>query len=469
MQKIRYLRTRDGVKLAWAEAGSGPLLIKAGNWLTHLAHDWDSPVWRHWLHFLAAHTRLVRYDARGCGMTDWAVPKLASAHGMEDLEDVAAAAAPDGPFALFGISAGAAAAVAYAAKHPERVSALVLYGGYSRGWARRGDPAKESEYEAIMEIVRVGWGKDNAAFREVFTSRFIPGGTREQVDWFNELCQKTTSGTVAAELIRARSQIDVSSACEKVRARTLVVHARDDGVVPLASGRQLAAAIPGAEFVELDSKNHIVLEHEPAWTRFCEAVREFLSLPAAAPIARAAPPANRLSCEGDTWAITFDGRTVRVRDRKGMHYVARMIEEPQREFHALDLAGASDEIAGDAGPLLDAKAKEAYRRRLAELEEDIEEAERMGDLGRADRAKADREALSRELARAFGLGGRERPAGSAAERARASVTRAIRQALQRVAEHHPALGAHLDRAIRTGAYCVYAPDPSAHISWIVVR
>jgi tetratricopeptide (TPR) repeat protein len=181
---------------------------------------------------------------------------------------------------------------------------------------------------------------------------------------------------------------------------------------------------------------------------------------------------NVLRCEGDTWAITFEGRTLRVRDRKGMHYVARLVAEPQREFHVLDLVGAAaaDEIAGDAGPLLDQKAKDAYRRRLTEIDEDIEEAERFGDLGRAANAKTERELLTRELARAFGVGGRERPAaGSAAERARVAVTRAIRHALLRITEHHSSLGAHLDRTIKTGAYCAYSPDPRAPLSWTVIR
>jgi hypothetical protein len=157
-----------------------------------------------------------------------------------------------------------------------------------------------------------------------------------------------------------------------------------------------------------------------------------------------------------------------------MHYLARLIEEPQREFHALDLVGAgaaaTDEIFGDAGPLLDAKAKEAYRLRLSEIEEDIEEAVRFGDLGRCAQAKTERDLIARELARAFGLGERDRPpAGSPIERARVSVTRAIRQTLLRIHEHHRSLGEHLERTIKTGASCVYAPDPRAPISWTVIR
>src|SRR5687767_3525834 len=183
-QQVRYLRTPDGVKLAWAEAGTGPLLIKAANWLTHLEYDWESPVWRHWLRFFAGHTRFVRFDERGCGMTDWNVGDLSFERWQDDLGQVVAAAAPpDQRFALLGISQGAATCVAYAAAHPERVSALVLYGGYPLGWGRRDDVTAEREFEAIIELTKLGWGKDNPAYREVFTSRFIPGGTRAQVDW----------------------------------------------------------------------------------------------------------------------------------------------------------------------------------------------------------------------------------------------------------------------------------------------
>ena len=277
-QRIRYLHTPDGVKLAWAEAGSGTTLIKASNWLSHLEYDWQSPVWRHWMRFFSGHARFVRYDERGCGMTDWNVADLSSSRWIEDLEQVVAAAAPDGRINLLGISQGAATCVLYAGKHPERVSSLVLYGGYAHGWARRGEPEGEREYEAIIDLVRLGWGKDNPAFREVFTSRFIPGGTRAQIDWFNDLCRKTTTPAIGAELLRARAHVDISTELEKVRAPTLVLHARNDAVSPIAQGRILAAGIPGAEFVELDSKNHVLLEHEPAWERFCGAVGEFLGL-----------------------------------------------------------------------------------------------------------------------------------------------------------------------------------------------
>jgi pimeloyl-ACP methyl ester carboxylesterase/DNA-binding CsgD family transcriptional regulator len=281
-QRIRYVVTPDGVKLAWADAGSGPALIKASNWLTHLEYDLESPVWRHWIRFFAGHSRFIRYDERGCGMTDWDVPDLSTfSRWVDDLEAVVEAAEPAEPFALLGMSQGAPICASYAARHPGRVSALILYGGYARGWAVREQPEAARVYSALVDIMRVGWGQDNAAFREVFTSRFIPGGSRAQTDWFNDLCRKTTTGDKAGEMLLSRSHIDVTSLLDKVRCPTLVLHARKDGVTPISEGRYLASLIRGAEFVELESKNHILLEEEPAWGRFCGAVREFLGWDAA--------------------------------------------------------------------------------------------------------------------------------------------------------------------------------------------
>ena len=279
-QRIRYLRTVDGVQLAWAEAGQGPLLVKASNWLTHLEYDWQSPVWRHWLRFFADHFRFVRSDERGCGMTDWSVVDLSLERWVQDLEAVADTAAPGAPMILVGISQGAAVCIDYAVRHPERVSHLVLYGGYARGVARREDPKAERVYAAIVELVRLGWGTENPAFRQVFTSRFIPDGTDEQVGWFNELCRKTTSPEIAGRLLEARAQIDVDDLLPQVRTPTLVLHGRNDNVTPLDEGRRLAVGIPGAQFVELDSRNHVLLEHEPAWDRFREALLDFVGVSA---------------------------------------------------------------------------------------------------------------------------------------------------------------------------------------------
>lgn len=277
-QRIRYVPSRDGTRLAWAEAGAGRVLVKAANWMTHLEYDWESPVWRHWMRFFSDNFRFVRHDERGCGMTDWKVADLSFERWTEDLEAVIEAAAPPEPFALLGISQGAAPCIAYAIKHPERVSHLILYGGYARGAFHRDDPDKEILYRAMIDLVRIGWGSDNPVFRQVFTSRFVPGASDEQLDWFNQLCLKTTSPEVAARLLKARAHINITPLLGAVRTPTLVLHSRGDDVVSIAEGQILAAGIPNAEFIELESKNHVLLEHEPAWARFCAEVLEFIGI-----------------------------------------------------------------------------------------------------------------------------------------------------------------------------------------------
>jgi pimeloyl-ACP methyl ester carboxylesterase/DNA-binding CsgD family transcriptional regulator len=275
-QHIRYLKASDDSRLAWAESGKGPVVVKAANWLTHLEYEWESPVWQHWLQFFSEHFRFVRYDERGCGLSELGTGDLDVEQWTSDLASVIDAARPDGPVTLLGISQGAVACIAYAIRHPERVARLILYGAYARGAYLRGTPETRATYAAIIELARAAWGSDNETFRQVFTSRFIPDATREQLKWFNDLCLKTTNGEIAARLLEARATVDIESWLGQVRVPTLVLHARDDAVVPVAEGRLLASAIPGAEFVELDSRNHILLEAERAWRRFQEAVLDWM-------------------------------------------------------------------------------------------------------------------------------------------------------------------------------------------------
>ena len=275
-QHIRYVTAPDGARLAWAEAGSGPTLVKAANWLTHLEYEWTSPVWKHWIQFFSSHFRFVRSDERGCGMSEWRAGRLTVDQWTDDLEAVIDAAKPVEPVTLLGISQGGAACILYAIRHPERVARMILYGAYARGAFRRGTPLKESAYRAMIDLARVEWGSDNPTFRQVFTSRFIPEATAEQVQWFNDLCLKTTTGEIAATLFEARGNMDVTALLPSVRTPTLVLHARNDAICPVAEGQLLAAGIQGAEFVELDSRNHVLLEHEPAWQRFQDAVLSFV-------------------------------------------------------------------------------------------------------------------------------------------------------------------------------------------------
>jgi pimeloyl-ACP methyl ester carboxylesterase len=274
-QRVRFCKTHDGTRLAYALLGTGPPLVKVANWLSHLEIDWQGPVWRHWLELLSHDRCLVRYDARGNGMSDWQVPSLSFEDFVADLGTVFdAAGVTRAP--LLGLSQGAAVAVAYAARHPERVSALILVGGCARGWRVKGHPELRERFEALMVLMRQGWGGQNAAFRQIFTGAFFPDGTKEQIDWFNELQRLTTSPKGAADLLSALGDIDVHAELPRVRAPTLVLHSPDDAVVPFSDGIELASGIPGARFVRVESPNHLWLADEPAWGRFARAIEAFL-------------------------------------------------------------------------------------------------------------------------------------------------------------------------------------------------
>lgn len=293
-QRIRFCTTADHVRIAWATSGTGPPLVRPAHWLTHLEYDWESPVWRHWLRELSRDRTLVRYDERGSGLSDREVEDLSFDAWVRDLETVVDAAGLE-RFPLLGVSQGCAVAIAYAVRHPERVSGLVLYGGYAQGVVRRArTPEQLEEMTMIMHKLPLGWGRDNPAFRLFFAARFLPEGTAEQMRWFGELQRISTRPEIGARLLATAASIDVSELLQRVRAPTLVLHATGDAVASFSQGRTLAARIPGARFVPLESRNHILLEGEPAWPRFVEEVRRFLEhdVDAAGPPARPAAPAS---------------------------------------------------------------------------------------------------------------------------------------------------------------------------------
>jgi pimeloyl-ACP methyl ester carboxylesterase/DNA-binding winged helix-turn-helix (wHTH) protein len=277
-QEVQFCRTSDGVRLAWSRVGAGPAIVKTGNWLNHIEYDWESPVWSHVLRWLARGRQLIRYDARGNGLSDWDVPEISCDAFVRDLEAVVDAAALD-RFVLFGASQGCAFSIAYAVKFPHRVSKLVLYGGFARGRRLRGSAIDQEQAEAMLTLMRTGWGQDNPAFRQVFTSLFVPGGTAEQMAWFNELQRKTTSPENAVKLRLVSDYMDIVDLLPRVRTPTLVLHCRDDAVQPFEEGRFLAASIPGARFVGLDGRNHLILERDPGWAKFRQEVESFLAEP----------------------------------------------------------------------------------------------------------------------------------------------------------------------------------------------
>ena len=275
-QEIRYCRSSDGTQIAYAAVGDGPPLVKAANWMTHLEYDWVSPIRRPYFSELCRTHRVIRYDQRGNGLSDWDVDNFSFERFLADLEAVAEASGIE-KFALLGISQGCPVSIAYAVRHPERVTALVLYGGYACGWRARGDPEEIERNEALTNLARVGWGQSNAAFRQVFTSLFVPDGSTEQIEWFNELQHKSTSPENAARIQDAIGDIDVRDLMSKVKCPTLVLHSREEARVPFAAGQQLAKGIPGARFVPVESKNHLPLEQEPEWPRVMSEIIGFLA------------------------------------------------------------------------------------------------------------------------------------------------------------------------------------------------
>jgi class 3 adenylate cyclase/pimeloyl-ACP methyl ester carboxylesterase len=274
-QEIRYTRAADGVRLAWAKVGSGAPLLKAANWMNHLEYDWETPIYRPFLERLARTNTLIRYDARGNGLSDWDVAELSLDAWVSDLKAIADAAGLE-RFPLFGISQGCAVSVAFAVKYPERVSRLILYGGFAVGGRKR-SPDSAAMREAMTTLMRLGWGADEPVFRQLFTSRFAPEATKQQADAFNELQRRTTSPECAARYYETVGDLDVRDLLEKVSAPTLVLHARGDIVAPLETGRQLASGIPGAKFVAFEGRNHILQEGEPGFERFFEELSLFLN------------------------------------------------------------------------------------------------------------------------------------------------------------------------------------------------
>jgi len=274
-QDIRYCMSSDGVRLAYATIGSGPPLVKASNWLTHLDFEWGSPIWRHWWSALSLHHRIVRYDERGNGMSQRDVGDVNFDTWVKDLETVVDAAGLD-RFPLLGISRGGPIAIAYAVKHPERVTHLVLYGAFAAGVNHVGNPEHLEARRALASLVRLGWGLKNPAFCRTFTCRFIPEATPAHEQWFDELQRVSTSPENAALLMERDDDLDVRPLLANVQTPTLVIHCDRDRAVPAEAGRQIAAAIPNARYVSLPGQNHLMLEEEPAWAMFLEELGLFL-------------------------------------------------------------------------------------------------------------------------------------------------------------------------------------------------
>lgn len=274
-QEIGFCKAADGVKIAFAKVGSGPPLVKTANWLNHLELDWDSPIWGSTFQALAAQHTFVRYDERGNGLSDWDVPEISFDAFLHDLETVVDSQGLD-RFPLLGMSQGCAVSIEYAVRHPERVSALILIGGYASGWRIGMSPEERERREAVLTLTRLGWGTSNPAYRHIFSQTFMPDADAARLAWFDDFQRQTTSAANAVRFQEAFGDIDVRHLLPQVQAPTLVLHARGDQRIPLDHGRELAAEIPNARFVTLESRSHIILGDEPAWQVCMDEIDRFL-------------------------------------------------------------------------------------------------------------------------------------------------------------------------------------------------
>ena len=275
-QQIRFCKTSDGVRLAYSSVGSGSPLVKAASWLSHIEYDWRTPIWRPLFERLARNRRFIRYDERGCGLSDWDVQDFSLEAWVRDLETVVDAAGLE-RFPLLGIAQGGPIAIAYTVRHPERVSRLVLYDTYASGYLKRNlTPTELEERKLLLDITRVGWGRESAAYRQVFSSLFLPDGSAEQMQAFNDLQRVSASPENAARMMSAFWNLDVRDIAPKVHVPTLVLHARD-ARIPFEEGRRVAALIPDARFVPLPGRNHLLLDAEPAFEQFLTEVEAFLA------------------------------------------------------------------------------------------------------------------------------------------------------------------------------------------------
>ena len=274
--QIRFCKSFDGARLAYAITGEGPPLVKAPHWLTHLEHEWQSPIWKPWIESLSRSHTLLRMDKRGCGLSDWKIGEISFEAMVRDLEAVVDASGFD-RFAMMGHSQGGAIAVEYAARHPERVSHLILLGAFMRGGRRRNPtPLVTQELDMLLKLIELGWGRDDPSYRQVFAMQFMPGGTLEQINSFSEFQRKSATPENAVRIASCLMSVDVGESAKRVQCPTLILHARDDRRIPFSQAVELAENIPGARLVPIESVNHILLSHEPAFRQFFDELDAFL-------------------------------------------------------------------------------------------------------------------------------------------------------------------------------------------------
>jgi pimeloyl-ACP methyl ester carboxylesterase/DNA-binding CsgD family transcriptional regulator len=359
-QDIRFCTTPDGVRLAYAVSGEGPPLVMSASWLTHLEHQWRSLAWRPWLDIFTRDYKLLRHDSRGCGLSDRNSDNLSFETWIRDLECVIDAARYQ-RFAMVGTCWGGAIAIEYAARHPEQVTHLVLYGSYAQGRLRRTNSALEADKSRLLvDVTRLGWGRDDHDFLKVWASRFQPGGTREHLCSWSEQMRAATDSETAIRLLQIGWNIDVRESARKIRCPVLIVHPERDVVSPIEGGRLLASLIPNSRFVPLDSENHMLLADEPAWARLYDEVRDFLAEPSTvhAPCRNALPlgdltPRERAILEGIAEGLDNSelAAALQLSEKTVRNHITRVFDKISVEHRYQAIVLARDAGLGRAGRL----------------------------------------------------------------------------------------------------------------------
>ena len=445
--QIKFCSTGAGTKIAFAVQGSGPVMVLGPSHVSDLERDVEEPALRAFYDRLAARFTLVRYDHSGVGLSDRARQDFSLERELVELEAVTERVA-DGPVVLMGGSFGAPVVAAFAARHPDRVSQLILYGSFAAG----SQLAPPEVKRAIVDLVRAHWRLG----AQTLTTLIAPNVGEEAAERLTRRLCAAADAEMAAELLSLMYEMDVRDLAPLVRAPTLVIHRRQDRAVPLDAGRDLAARIPGAMMVTLEGRVHLPWFEDD---NVLDAALEFLNVDDSVESIRGPGTDAELIRNGDVWSIGWGGSRQHVKHAKGLADIATLVQNPGIGIAALTLVdGMPHGATGiSSQPLLDEQARREFRRRVRDIDAELGEAEAHGDLSRQGKLSEERQALLAELSAAAGLGMRSRAFPSDAERARKAVTARLRDAIARVRSVHPSLGEHLDGAIVTGLTCVYKP------------
>jgi len=460
--------TRDGVRIAYATRGRGPVIVSMPPIpCRHVELEWEAPDERRWLEWLGRDRTLVQYDPRGFGLSERSATTSSLDASARDLDAVLDRVAPAGATLFAAVNAGPLA-IAYAAHHPERVSNLILWCSSPRCAEGLG-----TRLDALLGLVEQDWELATETAAHVLRGWSATQPARHLASMLRACA--TPEAVVAFAALALR--LDVTDLLSRIRSPTLILHRRRVTWIPSERAVELAAHIPGARLVLLDGDSMAPWAGDVAGA--ARAVDEFLGAPPDSEAEETSSEPRTFRCEGEYWTLSFAGRLCRVRDVMGLHHIAYLLARPGEHVTVAELLAARDPPApcdaadasvqpaalDDAGPRLDARAKDAYRRRLDDLRAELAEAERAHDRGREEAVRAEMEFIRHEIAAAVGLGGRDRPVRSAAERARLTVTKRIKDAVARVRRQHPELGEYLGHTVRTGFVCAYVPGPDSPGRW----